>query len=110
MVWTELTRRQHGQAGDKYASDLTDVERALPGVLMSPGKTTGRPDMTCLRALLVAILYIVTTGCQWCILPCSGAHQPENARMQRPVHGNALAQDLGPHGMAASAGQTRPLP
>ena len=36
MAWTELTRRQHDRAGERYASDLTDAEWALIKPLM-PG-------------------------------------------------------------------------
>lgn len=69
MAWTELTRRQHDRAGDKYASDLTDAEWALIKPLMPPRRTTGRPRTTRLRDVFDAILYIATTGCQWRMLP-----------------------------------------
>ena len=69
MAWTELTRRQHGREGDKYASDLTDAEWAMIEPLMPPRKTTGRPRTTRLREVFDAILYIATTGCQWRMLP-----------------------------------------
>jgi len=69
MAWTELTRRQHSRAGDKYASDLTDAEWALIEPLMPPLKTTGRPRTTRLRDVLDAILHVATTGCQWRMLP-----------------------------------------
>ena len=70
MAWTELTRRQHDRAGDKYASDLTDAEWALIQPLLPAHKTTGRPRTTRLRDVFGAILYIATTGCQ--SLPGSG--------------------------------------
>lgn len=69
MAWTDLTRRQHARAGDKYASDLTDAEWALLAPLMPPPKSTGRPRTTCLRDVFDAILYVATTGCQWRMLP-----------------------------------------
>lgn len=69
MAWTELTRRQHDRAGDKYASDLTDAEWAVIGPLLPPRKTTGRPRTTGMRDVVDAILYIATTGCQWRMLP-----------------------------------------
>jgi transposase len=46
MAWTELTRRQHDRAGDKYASDLTDAEWAIIQPLLPAHKTTGRPRTT----------------------------------------------------------------
>jgi transposase len=69
MAWTELTRRQHDRAGDKYASDLTDAEWAVIEPLMPPIKTTGRPRTARLRDVFDAILYVATTGCQWRMLP-----------------------------------------
>ena len=69
MAWTELTRRQHDRAGERYASDLTDAEWALIKPLMPPRRTTGRPRTTHLRDVFDAILYIATTGCQWRMLP-----------------------------------------
>lgn len=69
MAWTELTRRQHARAGDKYASDLTDAEWALLAPLMPLPRQTGRPRTTCLRDVFDAILYVATTGCQWRMLP-----------------------------------------
>ena len=69
MAWTELTRRQHARAGDKYASDLTDAEWALIKPLMPPRRKTGRPRTTRLRDVFDAILYVATTGCQWRMLP-----------------------------------------
>ncbi len=69
MAWTELPRLQHGRAGDKYASDLTDAEWRLLKPLLPPRKLTGRPRTTDLRDVFDAILYIATTGCQWRMLP-----------------------------------------
>jgi hypothetical protein len=70
MAWTELTRRQHAREGDKYASDLTDAEWASIAPFMPPPKTTGRPRTTSLRDVFNAILYMATTGCQWCGSAC----------------------------------------
>lgn len=69
MAWTELTRRQHARAGNRYASDLTDAEWAVIAPLMPPVRATGRPRTTHLRDVFDAILYIATTGCQWRMLP-----------------------------------------
>jgi transposase len=69
MAWTELTRRQHDQVGDKYASDLTDAEWAAIEPLLPRRKTTGRPRTTGMRDVIDAILYVATTGCQWRMLP-----------------------------------------
>jgi len=69
MTWTELTHRQHAREGDRYASDLTDAERALINPLVPRLRRTGRPRTTYLRGVFDAILYVATTGCQWRMLP-----------------------------------------
>ena len=69
MPWTEFTRRQHSRTGGKYASDLTDAEWAVIEPLMPVRRPTGRPRRTKLRDIFDALLYVVTTGCQWRMLP-----------------------------------------
>lgn len=69
MAWTELTRRRYDRGGGRYASDLTDAEWAMIAPFLPPRKKTGRPRTTALRDVVDAILYIVTTGCQWRMLP-----------------------------------------
>jgi hypothetical protein len=69
MVWTEATRRQDRRDGLRYASNLTDAEWALIEPFMPAARRIGRPRMTCLRAVVEAILYLASTGCQWRQLP-----------------------------------------
>ena len=69
MPWTEFTRRRHSRTGGKYASDLTDAEWAVIEPLMPVRRPTGRPRRTKLRDVFDALLYVVTTGCQWRMLP-----------------------------------------
>jgi transposase len=69
MVWTEATRRQYRRDGLRYASNLTDAEWALIEPFMPAARRIGRPRMTCLRAVVEAILYLASTGCQWRQLP-----------------------------------------
>jgi transposase len=69
MVWTEATRRQYRRDGLRYASNLTDAEWALIEPFMPAARRIGRPRMTCLRAVVDAILYLASTGCQWRQLP-----------------------------------------
>jgi transposase len=68
-MWTETTRRQYGRDGLRYASDVTDEEWALIEAALPPAKTLGRPRTTKLRAVVDALLYLLTTGCQWRQLP-----------------------------------------
>lgn len=55
--------------GLHYASDLTDAEWGLLKPLIPSPSRIGRPRETDLRAVVNAILYMVSTGCQWRQLP-----------------------------------------
>jgi putative transposase len=69
MAWTEITRAQYRRDGLRYASDTTDAEWAVMAPLMPPTRRLGRPRQTELRSVVDAIFYILTTGCQWRLLP-----------------------------------------
>ena len=69
MAWTEITRPLYDRALTGYASDLTDAEWALLRRFMPPRKSRGRPRRTQLRAVVNAIFYLLSTGCQWRMLP-----------------------------------------
>jgi transposase len=69
MVWTEATRQQYRRDGLRYASNLTDAEWALIKPFMPAARRIGRPRITCLRAVVEAILSLASTGCQWRQLP-----------------------------------------
>lgn len=69
MPWTETTRGEYRRAGLRYASDLTDAEWALVVRSMPPRRRLGRPRTVDLREVVQAILYILSTGCQWRALP-----------------------------------------
>lgn len=69
MSWTEITRRQYRRDGLGYASDLTDAEWQLIEPHLPPAKPLGRRRTTELRRVVDAMLYLLTTGCQWRLLP-----------------------------------------
>ena len=69
MVWTEITRLQYRREGMRYESDTTDGEWLVVEPLLPPPSALGRPRETDMRALVNAILYIASTGCQWRQLP-----------------------------------------
>jgi len=48
---------------------LTDDEWAVLAPLVPPAKPGGRPREADMRAVLNAILYIASSGCQWRMLP-----------------------------------------
>jgi transposase len=69
MPWTEITREQYRRDGLRYASDMTDAEWALIVRRLPPRQRRGRPRKVCLRSVVEAILFILSTGCQWRALP-----------------------------------------
>src|SRR3990170_2276613 len=69
MVWTEITRRQYRREGLRYESDTMDAECFVMEPLLPPASALGRPRETDMRAVVNAILYIASTGCQWRQLP-----------------------------------------
>ena len=69
MPWTEITRAEYQRSGLRYASDLTDAEWALIARRLPRKRRLGRPREVDLRLVLQAILYILSTGCQWRALP-----------------------------------------
>lgn len=69
MSWTEITRCQYRRDGPRYASDLTDAEWRLMAPHLPAAKLLGRPRETDLREAVNAVLYVLTTGCQWRLLP-----------------------------------------
>src|SRR5471030_1961663 len=69
MVWTEITRRHFRRGGLRYESDTTDAEWFVMEPLLPRASALGRPRATAMRAVIDAILYIASTGCQWRQLP-----------------------------------------
>ena len=69
MPWTEITRPKYRREGLKYASDTTDEEWALIAPFMPAPQQLGRPRRTNLRAVVNAMFYVLSSGCQWRLLP-----------------------------------------
>ena len=53
----------------RYPSDMTDREWAIIAPLLPPARLGGRPRTVDLRAVVDAILFIASSGCQWRMLP-----------------------------------------
>ena len=68
-MWTETTHSQYRRDGLRYASDVTDQEWARIEALLPLPKKLGRPRTTAMRQVVNALLYLLTTGCQWRLLP-----------------------------------------
>lgn len=69
MPWTETTRPQYLRDGLRYASDMTDAEWRLIARRLPPRHRLGRPRKVELRKVVEAILFVLSTGCQWRALP-----------------------------------------
>lgn len=69
MQWTKTTRAKYQRNGLRYASDMTDAEWALIARRLPGRRRLGRPRTVDLREVVQAILYILSTGCQWRALP-----------------------------------------
>jgi len=68
-MWTNDSRAAYERKGCRYPSDLTDEEWALIGPLMPEPRKARRHPVPPTRLILDAILYVLTTGCQWRQLP-----------------------------------------
>ena len=62
-MWTADNRRKYDRTGTRYPSDVTDEEWALIEPHLPAERKVKR------REVLNAILYMLTTGCQWNQLP-----------------------------------------
>ena len=69
MPWDDTARVEHRRDVVRYPSDLTGREWELIAPLLPLAKRGGRPRTTDLRAVVDAILYIASSGCQWRMLP-----------------------------------------
>jgi len=68
-MWTTENRPQYERKGLRYPSDLTDGEWTYVEPLIPPATRGGRKREVIVREVLNAILYILSTACQWRALP-----------------------------------------
>lgn len=69
-MWTAENRAKYERKGLRYPSDLTDAEWALVVEHLPPPKKPRRNvEPIDRREVLNALLYLLTTGCQWRLLP-----------------------------------------
>jgi len=68
-MWTETTQQQYRRDGLRYASDVSDAEWVQIEALLPVAKRLGRQRSTQMRQVVNAMLYLLTTGCQWRLLP-----------------------------------------
>ena len=68
-MWTNENRANYKRDRLRYPSDLTDEEWAHVEPLIPPARRGGRRRETDMREALNAIMYVLSTGCQWRYLP-----------------------------------------
>jgi len=69
MSWAGTTREQYRRDSLRYASDLKEAEWLVLSFFLPAPCHLGRPREVSLRAVVEAILYVLSTGCQWRALP-----------------------------------------
>src|SRR5918998_6968321 len=69
MVWTLEHRRAADRRGLRCPSDLTDPEWQVVRPPIRPAQHGGHPRTVHVREVLNAIVYLLSTGCQWGMLP-----------------------------------------
>jgi transposase len=63
-MWTLENRGRYARTGLRYPSDLTDAEwDPVRPFLLSSTRSGATPER--LREILNAVLYVLSTGCQW---------------------------------------------
>jgi transposase len=68
-MWTNETRRRHDRSHLRYESDLTDEEWAEVAPMIPPAKPGGNKRTVNVREILNGIMYILSSGCQWRVIP-----------------------------------------
>ena len=68
-MWTKENRRRYDRSKLRYPSDLTDDEWELVKPLIPPAKRGGNRRHVDEREIVNALMYILSTGCQWRALP-----------------------------------------
>ena len=68
-MWTPENRKLYDRSDLRYPSDLTDEEWKLIKPLIAPAKRGGRKRGVNVREIMNAVMYVLTTGCQWRAMP-----------------------------------------
>src|SRR5271163_922506 len=68
-MWTSENRARYDRDELRYPSDVTDAEWALIEPLIPAAKRGGRRRKTDMRQTFNAVMYLLSTGCQWRYLP-----------------------------------------
>ena len=68
-MWTPENRKLYDRNDLRYPSDVTDEEWELIKPQIAPAKRGGRKRAVDEREIVNAIMYVLSTGCQWRALP-----------------------------------------
>jgi transposase len=68
-MWTPENRKLYDRSHLRYPSDVTDEEWELIKSHIAPAKSGGRKREVDEREIANAIMYVLSTGCQWRALP-----------------------------------------
>jgi transposase len=68
-MWTTENRARYDRSHLRYLSDLTDDEWKLVEPLITPGKRGGDKRTVVMREVVNALMYVLSTGCQWRAIP-----------------------------------------
>ena len=68
-MWTNENRSLYDRSQLRYPSDLTDEEWALVEPMIPPAKRGGNKRTADMREVVNAVMYVLSTGCQWRALP-----------------------------------------
>ena len=68
-MWTKENRPMYNRDGLRYPSDLTDHEWALVAPHIPRARHGGAKRTVDVREVVNAILYVLSTGCQWRAIP-----------------------------------------
>ena len=68
-MWTTENRVRYDRSALRYASDLTDAEWGVIAPLIPAAKRSGNKRRVETPAVVDALMYVLSTGCQWRALP-----------------------------------------
>lgn len=68
-TWTMENRAPYDRSKLRHPSDLTDEEWGLVAPLIPPAKRGGRKRSVSMRDVVNGLMYVLSTGCQWCAIP-----------------------------------------
>ena len=68
-MWTSENRCRYDRRHLRYESDLTDAGWGEVGLLIPPAKRGGDKRTVDIREVVNALMYVLSTGCQWRAIP-----------------------------------------